>query len=752
METSSWESIPTDHDLGMELSDVCRVSRFLSRYLEGIDGIGSEETVRVRRLLKHLSWHYIYSHMKPYRLLYTGSSAEGLQLKGSDQDFMFIHNDVIVVQPRDVIHTVDADKTVLVMDHTNCRPGFTLLKLRHIGVRQHREVMDALIDINGSLHLSSVVYSSNVLWPDHYLHGPCSTVEIKGRLHDDAYCFHCRSWPDHLSNFRYRRRRYDWPSKTIINYIVQNGCHFVAIGDKHSNLSAMQWRISFSLSEKALVLKFNHVQFKTYALLKLFQKECIECNESIKSLLCSYFMKTIIFHAIERSPGSLWAEEYILVCFWFCIDILFNFVTNENCPNFFVTNHNMFLGNFTGDNRKKLLRVLMEYKRTGWKHLLQCPSLQPLYKTLQNSCSMYPIPKLPPSEEEFENDCAIIARCNSVYKVSTVQVLKLVNRAFLATVDEQEMDIVLLSFINVITNTSSNSIADLTRSHSNNNKATYAQIRRHKRVLHLSAATDVCRGLLSLATFYYNVGCYNKTTEIATCVVFACQRGGLLQWYGDYTRYKEEMCGKGYTLLQKAKRSFALQYTIHKEDNRLYPLELDLEVQTNERNIYLPPLPYATFLLLLSTYRLGNIDQSRTLLDDLQTLLSHPIYGVHHYPMVHNMVGIGHQMLGDTRRAIKAFKDSRRQLPENQAAAIRIADLRKSEGKSNEQTGSLGQSNVQTGSLGQSNVQKGSLDYCNVPSQYQKDENDDDNDDNNSCHHKTMHNIDPLTFKKLSWF
>ncbi|XP_033731511.1 uncharacterized protein LOC117321150 [Pecten maximus] len=601
------------------------------------------------------------------------------------------------------------------MDNTDCMPGHTLLRLHKSGLLVNDVVMNSTTDFRGSKYLSSEKFRNNNVEIGSYPHGPCSTKVINGREVDYASCFHCQSWPEQ-SDFRNRTKDCSWPSRQLVNKIVKNGCHVVAIGDKHSRLFAMQWRISFARAEKSLVWSFNHVQLKTYALLKIFLKECIESNPSTRELLCSYFMKTIVFHAIEHRP-SMWVNDNIVKCFWYCFSILLECVQTGYLPNYFVLANNLFHSNVTGDNRNRLLNVLERYYDRGWTCLFDC-----LRSTVPQRIGHDKRNKLPGDVlREAYHDEYIWSHfhmyCNLV-DIDIADALKLVQRVFLNTPDDSLCDTAVLYFIHVIRRSICRSyIADPTNGTSN--KSAYRQIRRNKQLLHLSSSTDVSSGPLSLATFYYNVGCYTKASELATRVVSACRKGGLLQSHGDRddVGYEEQMCGKGYTVLQKAKSSFVHEYIIDKTSNKLYPPELFEVVDRNANDISLPLLPYAIFLLVLSTFRLGDSDQSQTMLDDLIALRTDAIYGVRHYPILDSLVRICHELLGNTSQAIKSSEGSCRKLSDSPAALIKIADLRQT--RNDEQTGK---------------TDFNTLDYCNVK------------------YHKTMYTADPDNFIKMSWF
>lgn len=570
----------------MDVLDTPTVSRYLSRYLDCHPGVGFQENVCVKRFMKDLIGEMFASSIS--KIILTGSKAEGLVLKGSDDDFMIILRDLIVVQENDAISERDVvNKPILAMDNTGCWPGYTLLRLLHIGSVPDRKFFDAMKDINGSKYLSSSEFMSQMVSKGYHLHGPCAATALRGMMDvDSATCFHCSTWPNE-SDFNNRTKYCVWPPRHLVNHIIRRGCHVAAIGDKGSDMFAMQWRISFALAEKTLVASFSHLQLKTYALLKIFLKECIERDSSVRELLSSYFMKTIVFHAIEHSRPSMWVDENIIQCFWYCFTLLLECVQTGYLPNYFILTNNMFRSKVTGDNRIRLLRVLSRYHNMGYTCLFECPTFHSLLPIIQESGSIFPS-SLDGELQEFYQDIEVlrsIPETNSA-NVNHAKAFKLIDSIVLKDSDNL-IDIALLFYINVFTNISNKSIADMTRSHCLCNKTAYRRIRRHKQVLHVSSATTVNHGLLSLGTYFYNVGCYNKASEVATRVVLACQKSGLLQECSWNNEYFLEMCGKGYTLLEKSKRSFVYPFMIHKYNHQLYLLELFYEVQTNEQTIYL---------------------------------------------------------------------------------------------------------------------------------------------------------------------
>lgn len=110
-----------------------------------------------------------------------------------------------------------------------------------------------------------------------------------------------------------------WPERSVIDEIVSNGCHVMPIGSKReSDESELEWRLSFSQAEQ-----------------KIFLKEVI-CSVNQDSLICSYYLKNILFWEIQNNPdSSFWCPQNSLPCFGVCFKRLCRCVLDSNCPTFY---------------------------------------------------------------------------------------------------------------------------------------------------------------------------------------------------------------------------------------------------------------------------------------------------------------------------------------------------------------------------------------------------------------------------------
>ena len=314
--------------------------------------------------------------------IFSGSKAEGLRFKSSDEDWMFVSTDIKVIPSESYTTLYDIHNVILLfMENEMTKPGFTLLRLkeesRYRSVKLDRS--STVIPMLDRCYVSSKKWKDiNVTGMTHghsvFLHGPCTSFELCDKEIDHAHCLKCDVWPANALPSIKRLYKSSWPSTDILHNIVTDGVLFVPIGAKRSVFEDEEWRMSFSLAEKRLIHSMNHTQFLCYGLLKLFLKEAIDANEDVKGLLCSYFLKTALFWEITASPQN-WNPLSLLSCFWKCFCRLLQWVRSSYCPNYFIPENNMFHGKIEGTNRDKLLQHLNTLYYEGYRSLLRCTSL-----------------------------------------------------------------------------------------------------------------------------------------------------------------------------------------------------------------------------------------------------------------------------------------------------------------------------------------------------------------------------------------
>src|SRR6218665_3186682 len=179
---------------------------------------------------------------------------------------------------------------------------------------------------------------------------------------DRVYAIRCPCWPAEAVEWISRERKYGWPSKDVVDEIVKRGCHFVAKSPHRNSSDYSLWRISFSLAETILIHTWTDVQKYVYHLLKLIKNEVVkDVQEDCKTVLCSYFLKTLMFWACERMGPEFWEDENLENCVAHLICLLIECLVEKRCRNYFIPNSNLMCGLKDGFNLNRVLELLTKH-------------------------------------------------------------------------------------------------------------------------------------------------------------------------------------------------------------------------------------------------------------------------------------------------------------------------------------------------------------------------------------------------------
>ena len=331
--------------------------------------VGTAEMVKTRQDFIKL-FDYLMSCTMTTAIYYTGSKAEGLDLPGSDDDYMFDINDQLnikVVQTLQNTHG-SSSQNILHVCTENVPPAFATLR---IDTHCHDPFLLRVSQgINGVLHLSSVLFMRECLQSEIQkdrtvvIQGPSieawSEYEDKSESGTDRVpSIQCPFWPNSAEEWIHRPRHYGWPTSNEIANITNFGCHLVSVGHPLSPRKEMEWRISLSVAERTLVWSFNHVQIQCYALLIIILKECIKVNCSPQNyVLCSYFIKTFLFWKFENTETSFWRAENFRDCIIFLLREFRQCIQDGILSHYFFPTFNLLSIKLTRDAQKELLQIL----------------------------------------------------------------------------------------------------------------------------------------------------------------------------------------------------------------------------------------------------------------------------------------------------------------------------------------------------------------------------------------------------------
>ncbi|XP_069131213.1 uncharacterized protein [Argopecten irradians] len=633
--------------------------------------MGNQERVAIKRkvtIIREQIWNTTKQNPK---MIVAGSSAEGAFIKGSDKDQMFIDNDVVVICPdHDTTTTPDiADKTVFIMRDTNSRPGYVNLELIKWGHADCRPTIESIVS-KGDLHfISSAKYRrsftdelSDRLQRTMDVSGPATTVVLENENTGCDYvsAFKCRSWPKEADEWLNRPRLHEWPGKGLVDQIAQGGCYLVPVGDKTSSDPFLQWRISFVTAERKLIHSLSHVQFLVYCLFKYLKRQISGILKQIygdTDILSSYVIKTVLFYALEFTPSSFWQEKNLFLCFTLCLNILTTWVNAACCPNYFIKTYNMFLGKVNGENQQKLLHFLVDLHTMTWG----CLYIGTFFKLSIGECIRrvkhgdWEIVLATPQRLERNYDLKIIQETMSIIITETHPGLfKYLGN--LLCKSESDMD-EYVAYYNLLDALSCQGIETFeNQPPSRGNKDKYKHLRKTRK--YMEPLASVYSSKLMLATYHYQTGNYIKTLEICGHVISSWKvfvNDSISQ--EDKDRYEHLYCGRGYNLLYKCQQAFVSCVLLARTFRLMCPSQLHLELQLASYCI-IPPRPYAIFLSFLCYHELGDTRRRDVALIQLQTVKYDKHQGVSKWWIVHNLLGICYEMIGDKERACHEYTES----------------------------------------------------------------------------------------------
>ncbi|XP_062618592.1 uncharacterized protein LOC134280185, partial [Saccostrea cucullata] len=619
-------------------------------------------------------------------VMVSGSYREGFRLEGSDVDFMYWPNDHRVIWELSQSQYYNTHRQSLILcDCSDSPPGFTLLYL--LSPSKNRSVQRACVRVNNRLYVSSSEYRKiicSAFLPDSIPHGPCvSGVLSGGAEYDFAHCFVSDFWPPSASSWI--DRCHSWPQSHIVDDIVKNGCHFVAIGHKLGRLEDQEWRISFSFAEHRLVCAMNHCQFLTYGLLKLFLREIIHyrLSDDHDKLLCSYHMKTAVFWAIQQNTLQHWCPQNLLGFFWVCFKQILKWVYEGVCPNFFIPQNNMFLSKVNGETQHHLFIRLHGLYEKGLTFLLHSSSIRSciINVLLNPHLSICTDEHTLISETKFDTELF-----QEIYKFDTLSSSNLETyMKYLHTI-ELLIDSPLLTqyqvlMLQTLTATVLQNIPYILHieTYTHKNKLKYRVDKMSCHMLKLAAKFGCITDMIYIAMYYYKTRRYMEALSIIEMIKVKFAQPYVMFMFVDTEMYTRAVGGQS----RSAKMRQAVAWDITLNNGIHYISELISEQMSSLQN-YRPSLYVPQFIMLymleIFCYRYIHTMRAQTALDDLQTLVHYDqgqLINSDYRDISWQILGICQQVTGNLQAALYSYQQSLGQESHNgiqTATEIRIQE------------------------------------------------------------------------------
>ncbi|XP_011414756.3 uncharacterized protein [Magallana gigas] len=644
--------------------------------------VGTSQQVAIRRETQDINEmveNRLITNDNLIRMM-SGSRREGFRLKGSDIDTMYWFNDHRVIMDMSQAEYYNTPNTILILsDSSESPPGFTLLQLLTPTTTDAPTTTDMFVYL-ARVRMKNRVYISNSFYrqiacllghDNATVHGPCGSANVGGQEYDNAYCFVCDFWPPSASSWI--DRCHSWPDPEVVDDIVRNGCHFVAIGHPFGPHENEEWRVSFSLAEYKLVYSMNHCQFLTYGLLKLFLKEVLnQQSEETNKLLCSYHMKTTVFWAIQQNTLPHWCPQNLLAGFWVCFKLLLKWVYKGICPNFFIPQNNMFLTKVHGSAQNRLFLQLHELYKKGLACLLQSSSIRSyiidvLYNPRLSICTdesmirseVYYDTEL--VEGSFVYDHYIVANrnlCGFTKAIHTLEELVHTPLSHYQVVTLQHYTASVLkstafALQNMYTNTGVN-------------KQMYIADKQSCHMLKLAAKFGCISDMLYIAMYYYKTLRYREALSVIEMTkVKLAQPYLMYHGHVDRERYTEAVGRQSWST--KIRQAVALDIRLNRKICYISELIPEQKRAVLRYTAFLQ-IPVFVMLHFLEFLCYRHIDTALSLaaLDELQVLVHHDqgryVCNISR-DISWEILGICHQITGNLQAALYSYQQSLTQYP-----------------------------------------------------------------------------------------
>jgi hypothetical protein len=396
--------------------------------------------------------------------------------------------------------------------------------------------------------------------------------------------------------------------------------------------------------------------------MKIILKEVIS-----DELLCSYFMKTILFWRIQESSSIPWSPSTLLPHVWFCFKSLMKCVYTGYLPNFFIPENNMFAGKVIGAQQVSLYQKLESFYDIGVAFLLHSPVLREI---LIPALSV-PHFVMPTGESSLKSEIHIdIAHFGENQRVIASMYASdfLIDMIHLNVIDQ-----LLTNCHNVILHDRLVNVLLSTAMSLKTQSLCVSKKKRHtndKKILHmlgLVSKLGCVSDCLYLALYLYDTGRHQTALTVTERVKQRLSQPHIIYYNRvDRQRYSEAVGGQ--SMLTKYRKAWVRTVVFNKQFT--YIEELRLEQEVNKMNgmpcLLLSPFVTVHMLSVLCHYRLGNRSQYLQALTDLHTLLLYDdgkYVPLHHRNLSWQVLGICQHVVGDLTGALQSYHESLRQRP-----------------------------------------------------------------------------------------
>ena len=167
-----------------------------------------------------------------------------------------------------------------------------------------------------------------------YLTGRESSLQF-----DCSLAVRCQEWPVVANEFKERKRMSGFPSKELLKKVISLGCLVVPKYPDESK-TMLEWRLSFCLIERELMLSLTDGQRRCYLLFKAIWRQFL-CPPIGKSLQ-SYHLKNVFLWECENVPRNDWTDATLVARIMCLLQRLQHNLFTGHCPHYVLPVNNLF--------------------------------------------------------------------------------------------------------------------------------------------------------------------------------------------------------------------------------------------------------------------------------------------------------------------------------------------------------------------------------------------------------------------------
>ncbi|VDH96213.1 Hypothetical predicted protein [Mytilus galloprovincialis] len=383
-------------------------------------------------------------------------------------------------------------------------------------------------------------------------------------------------------------------------------------------------------------------------------KDVIGSYSECKDLLCSYFMKTIMFWISEELSKCEWKTSNLISCFLRCVGRLIYCVEYSVCWHYFVPENNLFENKIRGRAREILLEKLFFLHSYGWRCILFSDQVSNFHDVMWNL--------------KFKPHTAV---SNAVEKILNSRALRHLDYSFAST-DLKGMNMLHRGMNQILSCPQSPmkymyayyiSKGCFLRAQfmlpyytSDTNKYKYKKYKSCLSTLLQNIYHDAVSGWLMLASYFYKTKQYSKALQITMYSISKCSHEKLypcmhiLDIHHELLKLKSLEKKEDTVYLWKKLLVDDISFARH---SQLIPDELPMNEDNPPR--FIPSVAYAFFLRFLCHYHQNNVRQCQDVLNDLQYIIAeHYLIAVKPF----NFVPVALQLLYDLQSARQTFLQS----------------------------------------------------------------------------------------------